>query len=675
MSELSVDDVLDIDYPGPPAWSADGRFVASTVYEDDGQTLRIAAVGEEAGASASWRFAPEDGHVADFAWGPESVPERLAVLSDEGDLLLCNARRETVERLSGDVDTDDVAWASDGQSVAVYRDGQPTRIDLGEGDDVRFDVPERGTFLGEERMLAFGSDDRLLAFRFVDRETKQVGVVDVETGDLVWRSRDTGSTHSPAWAADGRLLVDRAADRGRVREILAVDVADGETQTLHREDEPELGTVSWGGFEVSPSGDRIALALPLDGWEHVYVVDVESGERTQLTAGEFEDKGLAGCVPQWLGDDTLLFASNREDLGERGIYGVSAADATATGTDAEVTELVTGGTNVHPRPSPDGDHLAFVHCARERSPELRVVGLDGGDVAEGEPTRITESGVDDWPVDPIAPEYVSWEGVEGLTVHGYLVDPRESPDVSDDATGLPAVIYVHGGPMRQMRDGWHPSRSYGLAYAFQQYLAHRGFVGLFVNYRGGVGYGRAFREALFGHRGDHEMQDIAGGADLLRELDYTSEKVGLWGLSYGGYAALQLLGTRPETFDVAVNLAGLADLELYRDWAEETKFPTASSASTRRFGGEPWEATEKWAQASPETHFAEYENPLYSFHGTGDRYVNFEQLDVVVDGLLEHDKDHEWEYFPDEKHVFSNRVTWERVFGKIETAFDEHLRE
>jgi len=93
-----------------------------------------------------------------------------------------------------------------------------------------------------------------------------------------------------------------------------------------------------------------------------------------------------------------------------------------------------------------------------------------------------------------------------------------------------------------------------------------------------------------------------------------------------------------------------------------------------RLGGEPWEAPDAWAEASPVTHFENYENPLYSFHGTGDRYVNFEQLDLAVDELLAVDADHEWEYYPDESHLFSERQTWERAFARIEAAFDDHLR-
>ena len=660
MSTITTDDVLELEYPGAPAWSADGSYVATTVAADGDRQLRIAAAAQPADP---WRVTAVEGAVQATAWAPGATPARLAAVSDDGELLLLDAGRETVEALTGHADGDDLAWSDDGRSLAFYRDGEPTVLDLEAEVDRRFDVPERGPFLGESEMLAWGPDDRLLAYRFVEFDTTQVGVVDTRADELVWRSREqTYATSSPQWLGDGRLLVDRSGEQGTVRELVAVDVDDGAEQVLYRERNREHGTYSRGAPVVSPDGDRIAMALPEDGWEHVHVVDVATGERTQLTEGAFEDKGVADSRPRWLSDSELVFASNREDLGRRGIYAVDMGGETRTLVAPE-------GTSVHPRPSPDGDRIAYVHVGRTTSPELRL--LDRG---SGETHRITRSKVADWPVDPIEPERVRFDSVGGLGIEAYLLDPRDADSVADDAEELPAVVWVHGGPMRQMRDGWHPSRSYGLAYSFHQYLAQQGYVGLFVNYRGGIGYGAAFREALAGNRGDHEMADIVAGADYLRDLDYVdADAVGMWGLSYGGYAALQLLGTHPEAFDVAVNIAGLADLELYRDWAEETKYPTAASSMAVRLGGEPWEATEAWEQASPVSHFENYENPLYSFHGTGDRYVNFEQLDLVVDELLETDADHEWEYYPDESHVFSDRATWERALAEIEAAFEEHL--
>ena len=396
------------------------------------------------------------------------------------------------------------------------------------------------------------------------------------------------------------------------------------------------------------------------------MIDVATGERTQLTEGAFEDKGLAGSTPQWLDDEHLVFSSNRSDSGQRQLYRVSIG--------GEVSPIVeTAGTNVEPRPSPDGQRIAYLHASADRSPELHVRNLEDDSPrpsARG-PSRVTRSGVGEWESPPIRPERVTFDSGD-LPIEGYLLDTRRTDAVSDDATDLPSVVYVHGGPMRQMRAGFHPSRSYGLAYAFQQYLALKGYVGLFVNYRGGIGYGREFRAAIGGDRGRVEMTDIVRSAEYLRELEYTSASVGLWGLSYGGYAALQLPGTHPDTFDVTVNLAGLADFENYYRWATETKFPAIGSNTTTVMG-DPLENADRWDDASPVTHMDDYENPLYSFHGTDDQYVNVEQQDIVVTELLEQDVDFEAEYYPGEGHVFSKRSTWKRTFEKIESAFEQHL--
>ncbi|WP_255168914.1 S9 family peptidase [Natrononativus amylolyticus] len=672
---LTVDDVLDLEWPGPPAWSTDSAFLGATIYEDDGNALLVSRPGDD---GDPWRVRPNDAHVTEFAWSPTDPV--LVCGTDDGAMVLLDPLERTITELARTPDGDgSFAWSDDGDRIAFYRDGCPWIRSLADGIERGFDVPERGPFLGESRMLA-PREDGLLAYRFVEREAKCVGVIDTDSGELVWRTRPDTSSHSPVWLADGRLLFERSGEYGTVREFVAADLEGGET-TLFREEDGEVGTLSRGSPQVSPDGSNLAAAFPLDGFEHVYVIDLESGERTQLTAGAFEDKGFAGSAPRWLDDETLVFASNRRDPGQRQLYAVTL--------EGEITPLVEReGTAVDPRPSPDGSRLAYRHASAERSTELRVLDLEGGATPTGDgetaagtaaaddgvrDRRLTRSGVESWPSPPTEPERISYES-SGLTVEGYLLDPRRGEAVPDDATDLPSVVYVHGGPMRQMRDGFHPERSYGLQYAIQQYLAAKGYVGLFVNYRGGIGYGREFRAAIAGVTGRAEMDDIARGADFLRGLEYTSDAVGLWGLSYGGYAALQLPGTHPGTFDVTVNLAGLVDRANYYEWAAETKFPEIASATSVRMGGTPLEAPERWADSSPITHVDRYETPLYNFHGTADRYVNVEQQDLVVDALLDSDVAFEAEYYPDEGHVFSRRATWARTIEKLEGAFETHLR-
>lgn len=668
---LTLDDVLTLEWPDAPAWGPTGTYLAATVYQDDGKLLLIDRPDDE----TAWRIDPADEHVTDFAWSPTDPV--LVCTTDQGRTALVDPRERRMTTLTQTPDGDaDHAWSPDGNHLAFYRDGRPWIRSLEDGTERGFDVPERGPFLGESRMLAW-SDDDLLAYRFAERDAKCVGVVDTDTGDLCWQSRPDVSSSNPLWLGDGRLCLERRSEYGAVLEYVAVDVHEGTETVLYREEDHETGALSRCTPQLSPDRSNLAATLSIDGYEHVSVIDVETGERTQLTDGAFEDKGLADSSPRWLDDEHLVFASNRRDSGQRHLFVVDLEGA--------VTPLVTtAGTNVEPRPSPDGSQVAYLHASVERSTEIRVRACrelletpasdrpgEPADGLAGDPRRRTRSSVADWPMEPIEPERVTFESDE-VRIDGYLLDPRRGESVADDATDLPSVVYVHGGPMRQMRDGFHPGRAYGLAYAVQQYLAAKGYVGLLVNYRGGIGYGRAFRGAIGGNRGRVEMTDIARAADYLRDLEYTSDAVGQWGLSYGGYAALQLPGTHPDAFDVTVNLAGVADLEAYHEWATDTKFPAiATSAITVM--GHPRENAERWADASPITHMDRYETPLYNFHGSADRSVNVGQLDAVVDRLLDLEVPFEAEYYPEEAHVFERRATWERTLEKLEAAFERHL--
>jgi len=683
MTDLAIADVLDVEYPGSPSWADDGRSLAATIYEDDGPALLVADFADdERDVPTTARYRPGDGSVAAFDWRPAS--RELAVTTDEGEAFLLDATTGTARLLVAEPDgVSHPTWGPRGDRLAYYRGGRATvrSVADGTGTERTLDLPPNDRFLPRDRMLAWNDDGDRLAVKFVDTDTTQVGVVDVDadSGALDWRTTGAAATAPAGWLADGRLLVDRRRDAGTVREVVAIDVATGGSSVLLEEVDRERGTVSAGPPEISPDGTRVALALPHDGWEHLHVVDTGDGTGRQLTAGEFEDKGLNRASPQWVDDGRLVFASNRTDLGQRQLFVVDVDDGTVS------PAVDSAGTNVHPAPAPDDTRVAYVHADRSRSPELRVAPIDGEAVdAADEATatngpeltdavRVTESAVDDWPVDPIPPKPVSFESHDGTEIHGYLLDPR-GHGVDPAASELPALVWVHGGPMRQMRDGWHPSRSYGLAYTAHQYFARQGYVGLLVNYRGGIGYGRAFRQALAENYGRDEMGDVAAGADFLRRHDAVDpDAVGVWGLSYGGYATLQLLGTHPTAFDLGVSIAGLADLQDYERWATETKYPRAVSSQAVVFGGDPWSAPDEWAVASPVTHMDDYEAPLYSFHGTGDRYVNVGQQDAVVDELLEREATFEAEYYPDESHVFARRSVWRRTLRKIEAALDRHL--
>jgi len=81
----------------------------------------------------------------------------------------------------------------------------------------------------------------------------------------------------------------------------------------------------------------------------------------------------------------------------------------------------------------------------------------------------------------------------------------------------PALVFVHGGPVRQMLPGYHYMQFYHWAYAYNQWLASQGYIVMSVNYRSGVGYGRSFRQAPnTGRNGNAEYQDVLAAGKYLQ---------------------------------------------------------------------------------------------------------------------------------------------------------------
>src|SRR5262249_35191782 len=142
------------------------------------------------------------------------------------------------------------------------------------------------------------------------------------------------------------------------------------------------------------------------------------------------------------------------------------------------------------------------------------------------------------------PKRVMFRSADGTIVHGQLF---AAPGGS---SRKPGVIFVHGGPSRQMVLGWSYMEYYSNAYALNQYLASRGFVVLSVNYRLGIGYGRAFQHApdVAAH-GAAEYQDVLAAARFLQGLPgVDANRLGIWGGSYGGFLTALALARDSSTF-------------------------------------------------------------------------------------------------------------------------------
>ena len=652
---LTLEQVLAITYTSGHAWSPDGSRIG--FIHDDGGRFSLRVVDIEHGGIVA--ISQGDEAVTEFGWGPEG---ELAYVQG-GKLFLMRDRRPGMpatpaaalyapaEPVAG------LAWAKAGRVIACVSGGRAWVIDLA-GPSVRdIGAPARVRALYHEPPLVWAPDARALAVAIFDRDRWDLAVVGIG-GDVVWRSDGEELEGPVTWLRGSRLLFARASVDHTVREWWVLDTEGPTTRLVWTEREPEgLGAAF--APQALPDGSGAVLVLRHEGWWHPYLLDAETGAVRGLSSGAYEDVGHAIDLPRVSPDGReVVISSNRVNLGQRHLFAVDIE----TGAARQLTP--DAGTSVEPRWSPDGRRIAFKHSTVRHAPEIWVVSREGGDMrrlvgampAGVQPGRFP------------APELVHTRGAHDWEIPGYLLTPQ--PRVP--GRRYPALVYVHGGGMRQMRDGFPPLEAYAFFYAVSLWLAGRGVVSYLVNYRGGIGYGKVFEQGNSGGLGVLECEDCLRAGEYVKTLPFVDPaRVGVWGLSYGGWLTLASLVRSPETFALGINIAGIWDFDGWMAWAKEHYRPPydyfLGRAGTRAQRPEVWDA------ASPGRLVERMRAPLVNFHGTADEAVPFEQLDLIVRDCVAHGKQFETHYYPGESHLFTRRDTWRDALGRVEETLRRHL--
>ena len=263
----------------------------------------------------------------------------------------------------------------------------------------------------------------------------------------------------------------------------------------------------------------------------------------------------------------------------------------------------------------------------------------------------------------VMPEKVTWKAPDGTTVHGQLFRPA-------GATGKrPAVVFVHGGPPRQMLLGFSSMRYYANAYALNQYLASRGFVVLSVNYRLGIGYGWDFQHpATGGPRGASEYQDVISSARYLQSrTDVDPARIGIWGGSYGGLLTAQALARNSDVFKAGVDIHGV------HDWSR-TMIETLG-AGIKSYGDTNREKALQTAwTSSPLADIAGWRSPALLIHGDDDRNVRINQTIALAAELRTRGVSFEELIIPNEIHDFLRHAGWRQVNAATADFLERQLK-
>ena len=390
------------------------------------------------------------------------------------------------------------------------------------------------------------------------------------------------------------------------------------------------------------AGDHVIFQIEPEEWTRVYSVQVDgSGEMREPVSltpqeGHIETSSLSPDGKY------LYYGTNATDIERRHIWRV----ATSGGAPERVT---TGEAIEHDPVIAGGRTLAVLSADWNRPQSVGVYNISAAaSAAAGTENTIFPVLTKDFPADAhVKPELIITKAADGLEIHNQLFLPKGIKP----GDNRPAIIFVHGGPIRQMLLGYHYMEVYHTFYAVNEWLASQGYVVLSVNYRGGIGYGKSFRTAPNTNaRGNSEYQDVVAGAKYLQSRpDVDPKRVGIWGLSYGGLLTAEALARNSDIFIAGVDLAGV---HLYGNNLDPDNLAYKSSAIS---------AIETW------------KSPVLLIQGDDDRNVNFAQSVGLVELLRAHQVPFELMVLPDDVHETLLYKRWLAIFDRMEDFLNRNL--
>jgi dipeptidyl aminopeptidase/acylaminoacyl peptidase len=490
---------------------------------------------------------------------------------------------------------------------------------------------------GEQAYLEWSPDGERLAFTTLRGQHSFIGIYQDGVDHLQWVAPSFYRDNRSRWSPDGERLafirrpttvgeLDRLKGSSyRPWSIVVADLDSGEANVVWDSPRVKEGAVpvTQGYYNLDwPLEDRITFVSFEDGWNHIYSVNPSDGAVAQITKGDFTVRYLSASTD----GRYLAFSANYGDEPgldiDRQHIGLASV---ATGE----FEMITQGKGIESYPMfMDHDRELVLLSADGKLPTVpAVLSMDTRAALQ----RLQDDklfGSFDYEA-LVQPEQVIFEAADGLQIHGQLF-------AADAVAGQgnvkrPAVVYIHGGPRRQMYLGWHFMDYYFYDYAVNQYLASRGFVVLSVNYRTGIGYGYDFQNAKGGGaKGASEYQDIVAAGEWLAQQSYVDpERIGVFGGSNGGYLTAMALGRNSDLFKAGVDIHGIHNRAKSRS-GQAAKIAWESSPS-------------RWVDT--------WESPVLLIHGDDDQNALFwHSLDLYNRLRIKGDVDVEVMVIPDETH-------------------------
>jgi dipeptidyl aminopeptidase/acylaminoacyl peptidase len=513
------------------------------------------------------------------------------------------------------------AFSQDGTQVAYTRkseillwskDGAPKRL---------------ATVAGAVSDIQWSPDGQRLLFSEQRKGHSFVGLLDIQQHSLRYLGPTLGQSGDPVFSPDGQQVAfvqfreppaDLPDSKASFWSLRVADLASGAVRTVW------TAPTGDGGQYAGTRGRNLFwtasghLLFPWErtGWMHIYALPTGTGGTPLDVTPDANEVENFTPTPD---GKAIVYSSNAGNLDTRQLWRVGV-------TGGKSVRLTQDDTFVF-RPVFGGDRLAATATDAQRP--AHMVFVEGMKPLGSAPIAASYA----------KPEVVVFTAADGVQVHGQLFRGK-GPGPH------PALVFVHGGPRRQMLPAFSPMHYYSNAYVRNQQFAALGYTVLSINYRSGTNYGRAFREAPeTGRGGASEYRDVlAGGQWLAKQPEVDPKRLGIWGGSWGGYLTALALARNSDLFVAGADFHGVHTLVRPGD----ASLSPEAEVKARSL---------QW-QSSPIGSIDHWRSPVLIVHGDDDKNVDHDQSLLLARELTARGVPFEELSLPNERHEFFRYGDW-----------------
>ena len=489
-----------------------------------------------------------------------------------------------------------------------------------------------------------------------DPSSAKVAWIDINSGALEWielKGSDV-QNYIPRiqWVNDQLLLLMQINRKQNHLKIWAYDLTSKNLRLVYEEKEetwvdieyPDVSASHWSNSDIQLVDESQSFVrLAEDDWRTAYKVDIESGEIHKLSDGTYDVASLAG-----LGDNSLYFIASPDNSTQRYLYSTSLS---ANGEAGRITPENFKGINTY-QISPNGKYAIHKFQNTLSPTQVHLISLPDHKVIK---TLVSNERFSKTlkTLDLPEVEFKTITTQEGIEVDTRIIKPVGYKKKKK----YPVIIHVYGEP-------WGQSAKDAFIGTWNIMLAQMGYFVIDIDNRGTPCLkGSEWRKSIYRNIGRINIKDMAQVTQELVKLpSLDQERVGVWGWSGGGASTLNLMFQYPKVFKTGVAVAFVSNQLTYDNIYQE------------RYMGLPQENKEDFIVGSPLNYAKNLEGDLLLIHGTGDDNVHYQNMDMLVNELIKHNKQFDMMSYPNRSHgIYEGRNTRRHLYTLITNYFMENL--